>query len=331
MIFFRGRRAHTTSAYIVLSFMLLSACATKPKQPPPASAKAPVVTAPAVSAGLPEVRELPLAAGEDIRPLSYTVKKGDTLYSVARAHGYDYREVAAWNNIEPPYTIKLGQVLNFSPASAPSIRPAAKAEAKPLEPVAKLPVPIKNDPLLKTYPKGIKLRYSEQAVAQLEKEGNAPPTAKAELALAKPSTATEATPQEKKEGSAATEEDEIEWAWPATGKLIGTFQENSSLKGIDIAGKMGQPVFASAPGKVVYSGSGLRGYGKLIIIKHNKTFLSAYAHNNVILVKQGQNVVKGQKIAEMGNSDTDQVKLHFEIRRMGKPVDPLRHLPQGGA
>jgi lipoprotein NlpD len=119
----------------------------------------------------------------------------------------------------------------------------------------------------------------------------------------------------------------LDWAWPAKGKVVAQFSEATSLKGIDIAGSAGQPVTASAGGKVVYAGSGLRGYGKLIIIKHNDAYLSAYAHNRDILVKEGQQVSKGQKIAEMGNTDTDQVKLHFEIRRQGKPVDPLRYLP----
>src|SRR6185295_3808553 len=111
--------------------------------------------------------------------------------------------------------------------------------------------------------------------------------------------------------------------------IVTSFSETASLKGIDIAGASGQPVTASAGGKVVYAGTGLRGYGKLIIIKHNGTFLSAYAHNRDILVKEGQQVAKGQKIAEMGNTDSEQVKLHFEIRRQGKPVDPLRYLPPG--
>ncbi len=115
--------------------------------------------------------------------------------------------------------------------------------------------------------------------------------------------------------------------WPATGKLVTGFSDTANLKGIDIAGKEGQPVAASAAGKVVYAGTGLRGYGKLVIIKHNATYLSAYAHNREILVKEGQQVAKGQKIAEMGNTDSDQVKLHFEIRRQGKPVDPLKYLP----
>ena len=116
------------------------------------------------------------------------------------------------------------------------------------------------------------------------------------------------------------------WIWPASGKTVGTYGESGN-KGVDIAGKTGDPVLAAADGKVVYSGTGLRGYGKLVILKHNATYLSAYAHNQTILVKEGQSVTKGQKIAEMGNSDTDQVKLHFEVRRQGKPVDPLKYLP----
>ena len=123
------------------------------------------------------------------------------------------------------------------------------------------------------------------------------------------------------------DDEKLGWMWPATGKIVSTFSETATLKGIDIAGKSGQPIVASAAGKVVYAGSGLRGYGKLIIVKHNATFLSAYAHNKEIDVKEGQQVAKGQKIAEMGDTDADQVKLHFEIRRLGKPVDPTRYLP----
>jgi lipoprotein NlpD len=121
----------------------------------------------------------------------------------------------------------------------------------------------------------------------------------------------------------------LEWSLPAHGKVIGRFSESANRKGIDIAGKLGQPVMASANGKVVYSGSGLRGYGKLIIIKHNNTYLSAYAHNNKILVKEGQSVSRGQKIAEMGSTDSKGVELHFEVRRYGKPVDPAKYLPLG--
>ena len=121
--------------------------------------------------------------------------------------------------------------------------------------------------------------------------------------------------------------DQLDWAWPAKGKIVTAFSETANLKGIDIAGTAGEPVRASAAGRVVYAGNGLRGYGKLIIIKHNATYLSAYAHNRDILVKEGQQVTRGQKIAEMGNTDADQVKLHFEIRRHGKPMDPTKYLP----
>jgi lipoprotein NlpD len=123
------------------------------------------------------------------------------------------------------------------------------------------------------------------------------------------------------------DDDKLDWQWPAKGRVVAGFSETANLKGIDIAGTAGEPVYASAAGRVVYAGSGLRGYGKLVIIKHNKTYLSAYAHNREILVKEGQQVARGQKIAEMGSSDADQVKLHFEIRRLGKPMDPARYLP----
>jgi lipoprotein NlpD len=124
---------------------------------------------------------------------------------------------------------------------------------------------------------------------------------------------------------------EVDWAWPASGKLLATFTEgggqDTATKGIDIAGKVGDPVLAAAAGKVVYVGNGLRGYGNLVIVRHNAAFLSAYAHNSRILVKEGQTVTRGQRIADLGNSDADQPKLHFEVRHQGKPVDPLKYLP----
>jgi len=121
-------------------------------------------------------------------------------------------------------------------------------------------------------------------------------------------------------------DDDVNWAWPASGAVIAPFDEGK-VKGLVIGGKAGDPVYAAADGRVVYAGSGLRGYGNLIILKHNNTYLTAYAHNQALLVKEDQSVQKGQKIAEMGNSDADRVKLHFEIRRQGKPVDPSRYLP----
>ena len=147
--------------------------------------------------------------------------------------------------------------------------------------------------------------------------------------LAAPEKAATEMPASERPAPAAAE-GEIDWMWPATGKLMGTFTDNSggeTNKGIDIAGKQGDPVLAAAGGKVVYVGSGLRGYGNLVIVRHNASFLTAYAHNSQILVKEGQAVTRGQKIAEMGSSDSEQPRLHFEVRLQGKPVDPLKYLP----
>ena len=126
--------------------------------------------------------------------------------------------------------------------------------------------------------------------------------------------------------AAASGDEDVGWIWPAQGSLIAGFDEAKN-KGLDIGGKVGEPIIAAADGRVVYAGAGLRGYGNLIILKHNNTYLTAYAHNQTLLVKEDQSVQKGQKIAEMGNSDADRAKLHFEIRRQGKPVDPARYLP----
>jgi lipoprotein NlpD len=165
--------------------------------------------------------------------------------------------------------------------------------------------------LLKTGPKAMKLPYSEENLALILRQS--PAEAKVEPQVAPP--------------SAASQSDGVDWMWPAAGRVLAGFSKGAN-KGVDILGKVGDPVFASASGRVLYSGSGVRGYGKLVIIKHNDTYLSAYAHNSNLLVKEGQNVVKGQKIAEIGNTDSPQVKLHFEIRRLGEPVDPMKFLPE---
>jgi lipoprotein NlpD len=275
----------------------------------------------------------------DARPQIHNVQKGDTLYGISLEYGLDYKEIAEWNAIVPPYTIRVGQQLRMRPAAPPE--QSAQVVVTPLKspamaesalPAGEASQSSGDAALLKTEPKALKLPYSEQALAVVKPTPVpmvplAPPAA-GQAANAVSSTAAVSAvkaPEEKKE-AATDDDDKLEWAWPAQGKVVGEFNESASLKGVDIAGKSGQAVNAAAAGKVVYSGSGLRGYGKLVIVKHNKTYLSAYAHNSQILVKEGQSVTRGQKIAEMGDSDADRVKLHFEIRRFGKPVDPLKYL-----
>lgn len=249
---------------------------------------------------------------KDGRPQIYVVQKGDTLHSIAFNYGLDYHEIAELNNIQNHGMIQIGKELRL-PAASTSV--VAKAvESKPLE------------ASIKSQPKVAKLPYTDQAVAQIEKmqEGLQKPEI---MVVAKVQAKPEIRAEAKIDSTADDDGSMLEWSMPTSGTLISEYSEAASRKGIDIAGKLGQAIVASSGGKVVYSGNGLRGYGKLIIIKHNKTYLSAYAHNDQLLVKEGQNVSKGQKIAEMGNTDTDQVRLHFEIRRFGKPVDPAKYLP----
>ena len=309
---------------------------------------------PAPPAGVPAaVAGAPAPAEAEVRPQTYTVKRGDTLRTIATDLGVDYRELAAWNNIENVNRISVGQVLRVSPpgeaaaASATGVQTMPLRTAPPVQagdvpasasPSASAPVPgARNSETYKTQPKAVKEPYSEQALRDVQRAAGAvasvapapsgPPEIAAEIAAPPVAPAPEPKVAPKSANVAPDDGDRLDWGWPAKGRIVAGFSEATSLKGIDIAGSAGQPVTASAGGKVVYAGSGLRGYGKLIIIKHNDAYLSAYAHNRDILVKEGQQVVKGQKIAEMGNTDADQVKLHFEIRRQGKPVDPLRYLP----
>ena len=258
---------------------------------------------------------------KDWRPEVHVVQKGDTLYSLAFNYGFDYHELAELNGIQDPSVISIGQQIRLFPGRAASVTPAATVEVKPIE------------NLLKEQPKLVKYPYSEAAMAQIEKVQDEASPAVTVIAKVedKPRPEVVNTKPAAVADTAAEDGDEaaLDWSMPAQGKLIAQFSEAANRKGIDIAGKLGQPVLASSSGKVVYSGSGLRGYGKLIIIKHNKTYLSAYAHNNLVLVKEGQSVTRGQKIAEMGSTDADQVKLHFEVRRLGKPVDPAKYLPLG--
>jgi lipoprotein NlpD len=296
---------------LLLTAVVLAGCASKGQHAPVVehAVSGKKSTATVEATGKKALRE------KDWRPEVHVVQKGDTLYSIAFNYGFDYHELAELNGIKDPSVISIGQEIRLFPGSSLSAaRANATVESKP------------GEPLVKEQPKLVKYPYSEAAMAQIEKvqEPNKPDAVSVSKIEPGPKPAVET-------GEAADEGEEaaIEWGMPAQGKLIAQFSESANRKGIDIAGKLGQPVVASAPGKVVYSGSGLRGYGKLIIIKHNKSYLSAYAHNDKVLVKEGQSVTRGQKIAEMGNTDADQVKLHFEVRLLGKPVDPAKYLPIG--
>ena len=289
-------------ALLTLSLGILSACSTETRV-------APVIDRPTPTASSfrPRPQPAPTPAAEENKPDArgtYTVRRGDTLLRIALDHGQNYRDLVTWNNLADPDDIKVGQVLKVAQPE----RSASSVVTSPIAmPGAEKPAPVPK----KTEPNGAKKPYSE---ANLAKEENP----KAEKVISAGVTA----------GSTVTANDDekLSWMWPSDGKIVATFDEGKN-KGIDIAGKMGQQVMAAGSGKVMYAGSGIRGYGNLVIVKHSNSLLSAYAHNRTILVKEGQNVTKGQPIAEMGDSDADAVKLHFEIRQQGKPVDPAKFLP----
>ena len=263
---------------------------------------------------------------------------GDTLFSIALDQGHDYKDLAAWNNLDNPNLIRLGQQLRLkpppgaqeAPATVSPVTSSGRVETRPLgaqEPARAEPAarPPGTQEAIKSEPQARKLPYSPENVALLQRGETAPKPAAGPVPAPAPVLAPAPAAAGKTDAD-IDDEDKVEWGWPARGKILAGFSEASN-KGLDIDGKLGDPVIAAAPGRVVYSGSGLRGYGKLVIIKHNKTYLSAYAHNKDVLVKEGQSVVKGQKIAEIGSTDADAPKLHFEIRKLGKPVDPARFLP----
>jgi lipoprotein NlpD len=322
---------------IVLS-ALLAACATNHALAPVVSRTSQSGETPAAAAVVSAPAAIPEGRGY------YRVKKGDTLFRIAVDVGQSYKDIVAWNNLGNPNDIKVDQMLRVLPPDAGALGPGgvqvgsvagnSGVDVRPLGTPAATAGSPTDAGLNKTGPRGDKRPYSDAALAELEKPDSMS-TAPAASAPSSPaqsaqSTSTPQTPPAAKTDtstatSAATAEDQaMEWMWPADGKVIGNF---AAKKGIDIAGKSGQAVMAAGAGKVMYAGAGIRGYGNLVIIKHNNNLLSAYAHNKTILVKEGQQVGKGQKIAEMGNSDSDIVMLHFEIRQQGKPVDPAKYLP----
>jgi lipoprotein NlpD len=239
---------------------------------------------------VPNVPVLPGAENAG-KPGYYIVKPGDTMIRIGLEAGQNWRDIARWNGLSNANVIEVGQVLRVVPPQADASALASQAVA---------PAKVESKPL------------------DAKPAAGTAPAAAAPAATAAPAAAPAA--------AAAQADDEPAWAWPSSGPVLAGFEEGKQ-KGLAIAGKAGDPVLAAADGRVVYAGSGLRGYGNLVIVKHNNTYLTAYAHNQALLVKEDQAVRRGQKIAEMGSSDAERVQLHFEIRRQGKPVDPSRLLP----
>lgn len=293
-----GRSSWQSAAVVgLMAVMLLTAgCATR-RASSPAPVEDRIAGQPADIAAMPGAENAGKAG-------FYTVKPGDTLFRIALDSGQSWRDVQAWNNLTNPNILEVGQVLRVQPpgAASPTVAavspPASAPGTAAVTPVA--PSGVVPRPLSSTEP--------------------------VPLAPAAPTTSSPTSPP-----LAASPEsvgaDELNFVWPAQGSVIAGFDEAKN-KGVSIAGRVGDPVVAAADGRVVYAGAGLRGYGNLIILKHNNTYLTAYAHNQALMVREDQAVRQGQKIAEMGSSDTDRVKLHFEVRRQGKPVDPLNHLPR---
>jgi lipoprotein NlpD len=260
---------------------------------------------------------------------SYVVEKGDTLYSIAFRKGVDFRDLAQWNAIAAPYTIWPGQRLTLSPPARPARAPAAAADsgrppavaahAPVFEPVsAPSPAPAATVAAGSVHPPAPPAEHVQPVpVEAVPVAGvSAAPPAKASP-VARPAVA-----------GPAREVSGISWRWPVEGgSLVGRFNSSDAIPGIEIAGDSGDSVRAAANGVVVYSGNGLVGYGELVIIKHNDSFLSAYGHNRKRLVKEGQRVTAGQQIAEMGSTGTTRNELEFQIRKNGNPVDPLSYLP----
>lgn len=248
-------------------------------------------------------------------PGFYTVRKGDTLSRIAQQFSQHWRELADWNSLSNPNDIKVGQQLRVVPpegasmASVPmdtgmEVRPLdSSAAAAPRNPPAE-PQQMRVLGGLKNGPLGNKVAYTDQAWSDVQR-GDGARSIEPQRPSASPAAAGR-------------------FIWPTDGKIIRTF--DAGRKGIDIAGVAGQPVVAVGDGTVLYA-KNMRGYGNLVIVDHNEGLVSAYAHNKTILVKEGQTVTRGQRIADMGDTDADSVKLHFEIRQLGKPVDPAGFLP----
>jgi len=274
---------------------LLGGCASpKNKAPVEDRGARPVVsTAGAVAPVTDAVKPLPGAENAS-KPGYYSVKPGDTLIRIGLESGQNWRDIARWNNIDNPNVLEVGQVLRVAAPGADAAATAARAVP---------PTKVETRPLDST---------SKPVTTAAAASG----------AAAAPPAAAAAPPAAVRDNS----DDDVVWGWPSAASVTTTF-DDVRTKGLVFAGKAGDAVLAAADGRVVYAGSGLRGYGNLLIVKHNNTYLTAYAHNQTLLVKEDQVVRRGQKIAEMGSSDAERVQLHFELRKLGKPIDPSRLLP----
>ena len=279
---------------LLLAATVMAGCANTPNRAPveDRTAGSRPASAAVVAVPAPVDAAKPLPGAENAGKVGYyAVKPGDTLIRIGLENGQNWKDLVKWNGLDNPNIIEVGQVLRVVP---PGVDPNA-ASAKGITSAKLETRPLEARP--------------------------ATPASGAAAATSAPVAVATATPPAAREG-----DDDVNWAWPAAGPVIAPFDEGK-VKGLAIGGKAGDPVFAAADGRVVYAGSGLRGYGNLIILKHNSTYLTAYAHNQTLLVKEDQTVKRGQKIAEMGSTDSDGVKLHFEIRKLGKPIDPAKLLP----
>ena len=291
---------------LLIAVSVVAGCAQTPNRAPvedrsPTPRATVAAASPAQSSASAAEATKPVAVDTNSgKPGFYTVKSGDTLIRIGLDNGQNWKDLMRWNNLSNPNLIEVGQVIRIV---APGVDPAT-ATARPVTTAR-----VETRPL-DAKPGGASAPQSGAASA---------PAASA--SAASPPPAREAAPAAPREG-----DDDINWAWPATTPVSTPFDEARS-KGLVFRGKPGDPVYAAADGRVVYAGSGLRGYGNLVILKHNATYLTAYAHNQTLLVKDDQQVKRGQKIAEMGSTDADGVQLHFEIRKQGKPIDPARLLP----
>ena len=320
---------------LLLFTLTLAGCSTVSLSPAPVVTKdfTPVGAVPAQAASAPSAAAGPNASFAGQHGY-YTVRPGDTLRRIALQFGQDWHDLVRWNSLSDPNVIEVGQVLRVLPPKRGGVASAtvplasstsqpmtggSVVQAYPLAPVASAPpATTESQPETGTRKLNAPVAPASSGVA---------PVAPASSAGVAPAAATTAAPVASQSAPKATAETGgLTWSWPVLGKLIQSYNGSSS-KGIDIAGHLGEPIYAAASGKVVYAGNELRGFGNLIIIKHNSDYISVYAHNEKLLVKDGQAVTRGQRIALMGSSDAPRVELHMEIRLRGKPIDPLQVLP----